>query len=1292
MIFQQDFNTPHIFSPIQIATPQPFSPKATTILSREERMRLRKQERRRRKLQEIKSGVKRFIAMLFSHIGLSGLVIAYTIVGGLLFGGIERGKEKEVKTLAYEYRIDASNEFLQLVFGEIHNYLAKQPQKCNDTIALLEFVIDFLEKEKPKKKTYSVENLKDTLDNRDINHENNTEILNTTDSVNRSTFKNFENINFNASMATNYSTNLSKLNTPKNSVGLYYKNVTNIVSGLESDNIRGEYSLKAQFILLLRGRVQIALMEFTKRVVDFIETDGWNGNDSMEDLKWSFAGSVLYAITVITTIGYGHATPKTNLGKFMTIIYALIGIPLMFLYLSNIGDYLADIFRVIYSRTCRTSCERFCSASLFNNNNNNHNMNKQIEQMNQLTNNNNNEPVDNDPTVNPVHSHGRRRKRILLPPFHTKMSDYDTSMNNNNKVNCTNEKTKSDPVNLNDIDNKTNITTEGVTKSPKSRLNNKKIELFHHLKNKQFFIKFLNYSQKSREYIRKSCMVPFFRSDHPNALTQKAKNNLRDLFHPPFSWLQKMMRTLIYENQFKSTSVFVDDNPDNQYTNYPNIFFQNYHQGTEFDLMHNIPTSTINSNTMKNVASQNNILNNQIDSLSCRTTALVESNNFNDISSSNTYHESKQLYEQLTKQMYTSNQTMKYKHYGTLPTYNSTLSNTFHSNGYIFTSPKSMPTIETLPIFNQSKLYNLQNDSTKYFTYDGQHRKFYLMARYLRSAQRQRRHKRRVQKRLQEQELSEKKKLENEKLYGTLFSHQSHQTLDDKRKNIHKVKSLTSISDDKASTGSTVLSGPGMEDYNNGRIRLLCWKDIDIDLEVRSIDENDDICGLKNIENTKDCNTTTTVDGTTVIVNMNVSEPISHMNKKCSTKSSMSKIKCNQNRCKTHNSKSHINLEHSAQNDLSLVQTMTEPKDATPKYCAMLNKNAILSSHPQSPLKVECSSSKPFHKLLTHSISTSDTEKLYDFKTLPNSIRPDPAAIHMSYHQIPMNKLTVSKSGLSSLPIHNSLQQKQTSQIPTTFENRTKISPKLNQNLSFFPTATSPNLLSNSFHYSQPNQCSTMSFLPEYHSLQPDLFHRLLQSTVIPNPFATCEDVSRDIKPEQLGRSRLSLASSRGDLDSEIVVQLSYYSQRGSRKSEDLSFFSYRDGFSAEEDVSKVTVPISLSLVIMTTYILIGAIVFSIWQDPDYLKWSYFCFITLSTIGFGDIVPGTKIDSTNPKEKMIIICLYVAIGLSVFAMCFKLMQEEVVDKMKWFALRVGILKRKETTDTTDRSLYPMSRL
>ncbi|KAH8862031.1 Potassium channel subfamily K member 18 [Schistosoma japonicum] len=102
------------------------------------------------------------------------------------------------------------------------------------------------------------------------------------------------------------------------------------------------------------------------------------------------------------------------------------------------------------------------------------------------------------------------------------------------------------------------------------------------------------------------------------------------------------------------------------------------------------------------------------------------------------------------------------------------------------------------------------------------------------------------------------------------------------------------------------------------------------------------------------------------------------------------------------------------------------------------------------------------------------------------------------------------------------------------------------------------------------------------------------------------------------------------------------------------------------------TVPISLTLLMMTVYILLGAAVFCLWESTDYLKWSYFCFVTLSTIGFGDIVPGTKIDSQNPKEKMIALAFYVALGLSLFAMCFNLMEEEVTAKLKRIGRRIGV--------------------
>lgn len=109
-------------------------------------------------------------------------------------------------------------------------------------------------------------------------------------------------------------------------------------------------------------------------------------------------------------------------------------------------------------------------------------------------------------------------------------------------------------------------------------------------------------------------------------------------------------------------------------------------------------------------------------------------------------------------------------------------------------------------------------------------------------------------------------------------------------------------------------------------------------------------------------------------------------------------------------------------------------------------------------------------------------------------------------------------------------------------------------------------------------------------------------------------------------------------------------------------------------DDTQVTVPISICLLIIGVYIFTGSMLFTIWEDWDYLTGSYFCFVTLSTIGFGDIVPGTDMKEWAAHQKLILCSLWLVVGLSLLAMCFNLMQEEVKDWFKWVGYRLGLIK------------------
>lgn len=103
-------------------------------------------------------------------------------------------------------------------------------------------------------------------------------------------------------------------------------------------------------------------------------------------------------------------------------------------------------------------------------------------------------------------------------------------------------------------------------------------------------------------------------------------------------------------------------------------------------------------------------------------------------------------------------------------------------------------------------------------------------------------------------------------------------------------------------------------------------------------------------------------------------------------------------------------------------------------------------------------------------------------------------------------------------------------------------------------------------------------------------------------------------------------------------------------------------------------VPLYVCLIVIAAHICAGSLLFTLWEDWDLLTSFYFCFITLTTIGFGDVVPGTSADDWSSHEKLVLCALWLAFGLSLIAMCCNLVQEEVREKCLRAARRCGLVK------------------
>ncbi|XP_051502205.1 potassium channel subfamily K member 5a [Myxocyprinus asiaticus] len=55
--------------------------------------------------------------------------------------------------------------------------------------------------------------------------------------------------------------------------------------------------------------------------------------------NWNWPNAVIFAATVITTIGYGNIAPKTSSGRVFCIFYGLFGVPLCFTWISELGKF-----------------------------------------------------------------------------------------------------------------------------------------------------------------------------------------------------------------------------------------------------------------------------------------------------------------------------------------------------------------------------------------------------------------------------------------------------------------------------------------------------------------------------------------------------------------------------------------------------------------------------------------------------------------------------------------------------------------------------------------------------------------------------------------------------------------------------------------------------------------------------------------------------------------------------------------------------------------------------------------
>lgn len=100
------------------------------------------------------------------------------------------------------------------------------------------------------------------------------------------------------------------------------------------------------------------------------------------------------------------------------------------------------------------------------------------------------------------------------------------------------------------------------------------------------------------------------------------------------------------------------------------------------------------------------------------------------------------------------------------------------------------------------------------------------------------------------------------------------------------------------------------------------------------------------------------------------------------------------------------------------------------------------------------------------------------------------------------------------------------------------------------------------------------------------------------------------------------------------------------------------------------SVPISICVCVLVCYVTSGAILFHKLQNWSVLESLYFCFTSLGTIGFGELSPSGTLTLYTASA-------YILVGMAVVAMCFSLIQTEIVMWLRRFSVQDHVSPKTE---------------